>query len=1025
VITCTKCGHGNPETSRFCGACAAPLAGDREAAREVRKTVTVLFCDMAGSTAVAARSDPETLRALMADYHTRMRDVVERHGGTVEKFIGDAVMAVFGVPVLHDEDATRAVRAAAEMCAELDRIGIPARIGVNTGEVVAGAGGALVTGDAVNVAARLEQAAEPGEVLIGEVTHRLVRDAVDAEPVEPITVKGKDEPLTAWRLVRVDASAAGFSRRMDMPLVGRESERTLLAEALERASREGRCHLFTMLGAAGVGKSRLISELLRGPAASATVLVGHCPSYGEGVTLSPLTEMVRAATGVIAGDSDSAACEKLESLVDDKAVASRLAWAIGLDVPIVGSDEIAWAARRLFERVASRGPLVLVFEDIHWAEPTLLDLVDHIADLSRGAPILVVCSARPELLEGRPGWAGGKTNSTSILLEPLSEDETRQMIDSRPEGYGLNADRRRRIMTAAEGNPLFVEQMLATLADPSDTEDMDVPGTIQALLASRLDNLVEEQREVLEGASVEGRVFHRSTLALLVSDRSATELAQNLDELIRSELIEPYYEAFVGDEAFRFRHQLIRDAAYAHMSKRARAALHERFGESLERRVGERATEYEEIAGYHLEQACRLLAELDPTGADTGGGLAVRAGRLLASAGRRADDWGDTQSSIGLLWRARDLLNVPTAERCAVLVDLSRALWWGSQSAEARRIAGEAMRLATDLGDSGQLARAELARLRAESDTEGGFRPGEVDQLIDRLTELGDDRALVFAWELRMWEGGSHMHGAVATDAAEHMLVHARRANSRSLEFEALQSAAGECWWGATPVADAVTRCRAVLDQAQDAPRIRAMTISIVAALMAMEGRLEHAGELRARQREIDADVGTPREVAAQAQYWSTVDMLSGDYAAAEAILRASIELLGDPTRGLSDMMAHAILAQGRLDEAEALARESERVISDPRDPNGAHWRRIRARVLAERGHHDEANTLAREASALMATTDYLHDRAGTELDLALVLRAAGQDEDAVKAANHAIQLWELKGNTVSAAHARTEFNLP
>src|SRR5690242_9584995 len=399
MVMCPTCGQANPEGFTYCGACASPLAADGgQPAHEVRKIVTVVFCDMVGSTALGDRSDPERVRALMASYHDLARRVLERHGGTIEKFIGDAVMAVFGVPMLHEDDALRAVRAAVELRDELAAAGIPTRIGVNTGEVVAGGGEALVTGDAVNVAARLEQAAGAGEVLIGEATFRLTRDAVQAEPLDRLVVKGKPQPVAARRLVSVTPGAPGISRRADVALVGRALELSMLAEAFERSISERRCHLFTVMGAPGVGKSRLVAELAAGPAGQANVLVGQCLPYGDGITFWPVAEMLRTAAGIGEREDRAAARAALERLVADDEdgllVADRAACAIGLGDAPAAVEEVFWAVRRTFEMIAASRPTVLVFEDIHWAEPTLLEFIEHIVDWARDAALLVVCTAR-------------------------------------------------------------------------------------------------------------------------------------------------------------------------------------------------------------------------------------------------------------------------------------------------------------------------------------------------------------------------------------------------------------------------------------------------------------------------------------------------------------------------------------------------------------------------------------------------------------------------------------------------------
>ena len=603
--TCHSCGQVNPEGMRFCGACGTELA-PAAAPRQVRKTVTIVFCDVSGSTALGERLDPEALRRTMGRYFEEIRAVVERHGGLVEKFIGDAVMAVFGIPTAHEDDAVRAVRAVAEIRERLQALGeelavsLSFRTGVNTGEVVAGEGETLVTGDAVNVAARFEQAAAAGEILIGAETYRLVRNAVTVETVEPLELKGKAEPVPAYRLVAVDPLAPGSARHLDVPIVGRVREQSRLLDDFEDVVSGGSCHLFTLLGPAGVGKSRLVQQFLSDVAGRAEVWSSRCLHYGDDITYWPLVEML-------------------------------IQMGVEPDAVIGGSPaETQLAFRRLLEERATLQPQILLLDDLHWAEDVFLDLVEHIADWSRDAPILLLCVARPELLETRQGWGGGKLNATTILLEPLSAADSDALIARLATGTSLTEDACDRIAAAAGGNPLYIEEMLAMAGENGHDGALVIPPTIQALLQARLDRLSAGEREVVGCGAVEGQVFHGTAVEMLAEDPSRPAIPGHLLSLVRKELIRPERSSRPEDEAFRFRHLLIRDAAYDSLPKETRAELHERFADWLEGHG--QLIELEEIVGYHLEQAHRNRVELDPS--DPRCERSRRAGRRHALSGR-------------------------------------------------------------------------------------------------------------------------------------------------------------------------------------------------------------------------------------------------------------------------------------------------------------------------------------------------------------------------------------------------------
>ncbi len=506
---CGQCGEDNPARARFCLACGAPIAAAPK--RAARKTVTVLFSDVKDSTPLGERLDPEAARGVMNRFFADVRGVIERHGGTVEKYIGDAVMAVFGTPTVHEDDPLRAVRAATEIRTELaelnseleERWGIhlSIRTGINTGRVVAGDPATrqtFVTGDAVNVASRLEHAAGPGEILIGDPTYRLVRDAVLVEPVEPLDLKGKADPIDAWRVLGVVSGAPAVARRLDSPLVGRERELTMLRHAYERAAGDKTCQFVTILGAAGAGKSRLAAELLSELGDHATVLLGRCLPYGEGITFWPVVEIVKQAAGLGPSLSAPESRRRLAAVVandpEADAIVDRLGGLVGSESGPGGTEEIFWAVRRLLQALARDRPVVVVFDDVHWGEQTFLDLIDHLTDWARDAPILLICLARAELLEERSAWAGGKLNSTSLLLEALADEACGTLIENLLDPT-VPAAVKERISRAAEGNPLFVEELVAMLVDEgalrreqerwvttTDLSSLAVPPTIQALL---------------------------------------------------------------------------------------------------------------------------------------------------------------------------------------------------------------------------------------------------------------------------------------------------------------------------------------------------------------------------------------------------------------------------------------------------------------------------------------------------------------------------------------------------------------
>jgi class 3 adenylate cyclase/tetratricopeptide (TPR) repeat protein len=1048
---CPSCGEENSDRARFCQACGEPLAAERAAPPEVRKTVTVVFSDVTESTSLGERLDPESLRRVMSRYFDEMRTILERHGGTVEKFIGDAIMAVFGVPAVHEDDATRAVRAASEMQevlktlnSELERdygVAIATRTGVNTGEVVAGrvdpaSGRTLVTGDAVNVASRLEQAAQPGEILIGDWTYRLVRDAVEAQPVAPLSLKGKSEAIDAYRLLVVHPSVPGVARRLDSPMVGRERQLRQLSEAFEGAAADRACYLFTVLGSAGVGKSRLAEEFLTQVTGEATVLRGRCLSYGEGITYWPVAEIVTQAAGIDSLRGAETARARIASLFEDEPeaplITERLANVLGLVDGSSPAQEIFWATRRLFESMARRHPLVVLVEDIHWAEPTLLDAIEHVADLSRDAPILLACSARPELLDARPGWAGGKLNATTILLEPLSEDESRELIANLLGSAELDTVARDRIMEAAEGNPLFVEQMLAMLIDDGllrledgrwaaagDVSDLAVPATVQALLAARLDRLDTGERGVLERASVEGRSFHAEAVAALIPDADRSRLSHDLRSLVRREFIRPDRPTFAGHEAYRFRHQLIRDAAYEAIPKSQRAELHLQFAGWLETVAGESLQEYDEFLGYHLEQAYRYKDELGPVTEDDLAN-ATRAGELLVSSGRRALNRGDRRGGANLLERSARLLPKPDPRRVRALLELGRCLTEaGDDFAGSRRVLEEALEGSESLGREDLRFRAllELAVIHVFTDPEVSFdeQVALAREAIEVLEQSADDEGLARAWFIlstAYWSQGQWDH---MRDPLRHSIEHARRAGNRSMEIDALTYLLAAAAFGSTPVEEGIRLSRQVYEESPDSRELQGWATRFEGTLLALQGHSDEARELLEQARTTFSDLGNKVALAVLAFSTGALELSVGDVAAAEREYRTALEAvqrMGERGRvpNLAGLLAETLLLQGRIEEAQRYVAVAQEAAQEGETTGQAFWRMAAAQLLARRGEAEEAVRLAEDAVSAMAETDELLNRPAVLRRQAEVLELVGRSAEAASTLQQAIDLFERKG---------------
>jgi class 3 adenylate cyclase/tetratricopeptide (TPR) repeat protein len=1055
---CPTCGSTNEAAAHYCHSCGSTLPTRPAATGESRKTVTVLFSDVAGSTPLGEAMDPEPFRRIMSDYFEEMRSILERHGGTVEKFIGDAVLAVFGVPQIREDDALRAVRAAVEMRDGLHRLNeklerswgvtLATRTGVNTGEVVAGEPGrgqSFVAGDAVNIGARLEQSAEPGEILIGEATYRLVRDAVTAERAGPLTLKGKAEPLYAWRLFEVIPEAAGWTRRLESPLVDREADLRLLHELFDRTVGESACHLIVVTGPAGVGKSRLTNEFLAALGGHARVVKGRCLPYGEGITFWPIVEMLREAAEINEGDSPEEARAKIHGLIpagkDSELVRDRLAALLGVTGAIPEIQETFWAIRKLIEQWGRRMPLVAVFDDIHWGEPTFLDLLEYLVDWIRGVPVTILCITRTDLLESRPGWVADKPNSTLIALQPLSDSDTEALIENLVGRTDLVAEAQTRIAEMAEGNPLFVEETLRMLVDDGllrrldggwsltgDLSAISIPPTIHSLIAARLDRLSLEERAVVQEASVVGRVFWWGAVAALSSSEFRPRVGRHLQALMRKELILPDYSSLSDEDTFRFTHILIRDAAYNAIPKSTRAELHERLADWIEAKSRDRAGEYEEVIGYHLEQAHRALIELKPmTGIIEV--LGRRAATWLASAGRRAFARGDMPAAVNLLSRAASLFPQDAPERLEVLPRLAFALMETGDFAKLQSVVAGATEAAAASGDSGLQAHTVILGLwiRLFTSPEGWAELArkEGTRAISTFEQLGDERGLAEGWSLLGLVNMMKAEFGPAEEAWQNAAAHAHLSGDQRDELESLSWVPLTVWAGPTPVEEALRRCRDVIDRAQGDKKPTSSALFMSGACQAMLGNFEEARDLIVRARGLLEELMLPVWIAGPlAQVTGWVELMAGDAPAAERALRAGFETLSQigEISWLSTtaaILAESLYSQGRDDEAAQFAQVCAESAGNDDTYSQIMWRSVRAKVLARRGQVDEAHDLARHSADLAEGTDFLHLRAYTLMSLSEVLQAAGRFAESEHALRESLMLCELKGNVAVAQRAR------
>ena len=807
MAICPSCGKENPDGFQFCGFCTAPLTEQpRSSVQEERKVVSVLFCDLVGFTAASEAADPEDVRARIRPYHARLRQEIERYGGTVEKFIGDAVMAVFGAPVAHEDDPERAVRAALrtlEAVEELNEadptLALQVRIGINTGEAVVALGArpeqgeGIVTGDVVNTASRLEGAAPINGIAVSEATFRATERIFDYKELEPTLVKGRPEPLAIFLpLASRSRFGTDVTRTHATPLVGRELEKSLLIGTFERATQQRSGQLVTIVGEPGVGKSRLCAELfhhLEDRPGLTRWRQGRCLPYGDGIAFWALGEIVKSECGILESDSQGEAESKLEQALprDDP----DYAWLKARLAPLVvgggepASQEEAFNAwRRVLETWAEARETVLVFEDLHWGDEALLSFLEYLADWSEGVPLLLLCTARPELYELHPGFGGNARNAQRINLTPLTDEETARLVASLFERAVLPAEAQQALLERAGGNPLYAEEFVRLLTDrgaPAEVED--VPDSVQALIAARLDTLSSDRKSLLQDAAVLGKVFWAGSLAEM-GGRELEDVEQTLHELSRKELVRPARTSSMeGEHEYGFWHVLVRDVCYGQIPRTARAIRHRAAAAWIERKAGERVEDLADVLAYHYLAALELrrAASIGEQAEE----LEAQALHYLALAGERTlsldIDQAERQFALAL-----ELAPAGHLERALLLEKWAQAVHEQGRLQEARQALEEALALnrsRSELVAAGRvLTRLSLVLFRL-GDRQSDAMIAEAVELLetqpagpelvsayaylagnraltghDREAVVAAERALAFAAELSLPEPAFALH---------------------------------------------------------------------------------------------------------------------------------------------------------------------------------------------------------------------------------------------------------------------------
>ena len=993
-------------------ATGAPLA---------RRPVTVVCILLRVASNSGLALDPEAYEVVNEQSVSGLTAVLERYGGKLAITADERLIGVFGAASVHEDDALRAVRASlearrvltSEMADMLRRYGasLMYRFGVATGEALVG--GSVPLGSAGNVSAQavmLAEAAEPGQILISRQTQELAAAAIETESAGPD------------RFILQSAQAAGrpLALRLDVPLVGRDEELGQLAAACAVASQEQVTTLVTVIGEAGIGKTRLVYEIERRHGHEMTVLTGRCLPYGEGITFWPLREVIMQASG--GHDSPDKIKILLDGQPDAAEVAARLSLAVGPgNQGRLDGAEIFWAARRLLETLARSRPLLVVFEDLHWAESTFLDLVESLAVQQGRSPLVLVCVARPELLEQRPAWAAGIERALSIELTPLAEGSAAALLDSLTGDQGLPPSTRARLLETAAGNPLYLEQFAASLSEQAGSEIWPVlPPTIQALLGARLQRLGPGASSVLARAAMIGKDFGVHAVRELLPPEARGPLSRNLQTLVAKGLVQHEPSDRRPGEEYSFRHILIQEAAYRAIPKSLRAELHNRLADWLEYVLWDPATQRPEILGYHLEQSVRYLSELRPAEAQSSP-LSHRAAAHLENAGRAAHDRGDVLAAVNLLTRAAALLPRDDAVLARLYTSLGTALTEAGQLEKAGATLDEAQSIAAANGDEVQRARARVQALLSGLKLAPNKAAAEIAQALPELrsdfARGPDEVGLCQTLQLEAAMNWNHARSAAAEEAWRRAAEYARRANDRRQLIEILGWLASAALWGPTPASEGIQRCEGYLEEIGNHPRGQAVVLLHMAGLYAMQDMVEIAHVTLSRAKSLLDTLG-PTMTAAVTQPAAFIAMLAGDPVTAEMHLRLEYESLsqmGDKgtLATTAALLARAIAAQGekRYTEATKLIAISQEVAADEDIGAQIICQGLSARILAERGRHAEAVELSSSAVALAAQTDQLSPRADALLDLAQVLAASGRVSEAHAAATQALDLYQRKGN--------------